>query len=177
MGLDVTAYSGLKKLDVVFDESGEPLDKKTFEPIENYFKVRANTDFPGREEGLEDRAIYSYETYGGHFSMGYGSYSGWREKLAELAGYPKYPHEKYGRFENLHTASCWNGAAGPFSELINFSDCEGVIGPFVAKKLAKDFADHDAHMKLNMSDIYYKKYCDMRECMEIASNNGAVSFH
>ena len=31
----------------------------------------------------------------------------------------------------------------PFVELINFSDCEGVIGPEVAAKLAKDFADYE----------------------------------
>ena len=64
MGLDVSYYTKLKKLDAVFDASGELIDAATRESVPNYFRVYENPDFPGRAEGLEDRAIYSYEEEG-----------------------------------------------------------------------------------------------------------------
>ena len=50
----------------------------------------------------------------------------WNE-LATLAGY-------------AGADDAWERTDGPFWELINFSDCEGVIGPKTSAKLAGDFA-------------------------------------
>ena len=63
----------------------------------------------------------------------YMYYSKWRNQLAEMAG--------LGSAEAVRTNPEKEGL--PFVELINFSDCEGVIGPKVAAKLAKDFADYE----------------------------------
>lgn len=177
MGLDITAYARIKKLDAVFDEDGNPLDYKTREPIADYYQCRFNHDFPGRAEGLEDRAVYSFENSNGAFQMGYGGYNAWRNALAKHAGYPLTPYVSHGVEDSNYAAACWQGATGPFSELINFSDCEGDIGPVVAAKLAKDFADFDERMKSHMTDYHYQKYRDMRACMEMAADGGAVSFH
>jgi len=177
MGLDITAYRKLTKLDVLFNEDGEPVDPATREPIENYFKVNSNPDFPGREEGLIDRAAYSYEEVDSVFSRSYGGYGRWREVLAKLAGYPATAYVRHGQTDMLHAAACWEGATGPFSELINFSDCEGVIGPVVSAKLAKDFAEFDERAKAITDDYFYEGYCEMRRGAEMAADGGALSFH
>lgn len=178
MGLDITAYRKLTKIDAVFDADGEPLDPNTREPIENYFKPYANPSFPGREEGLTDRAVYAYADAEHVFSRGYGSYNRWREALAKLAGYPLT--EYVGAFkqrESAHAAACWEGATGPFSELINFADNEGTIGPVVAAKLARDFAEFDEHAQSVSEPYFYEGYGDMRRGLELAADGGALDFH
>ena len=60
-------------------------------------------------------------------------YCKWRNRLAEMAG--------LGSAEAVRTNPEKEGL--PLVELIDFSDCEGVIGPKVAARLAKDFADYE----------------------------------
>lgn len=178
MGLDITAYRKLTKLDCVFDAEGYPIDPETREPIENYLKVYANSDFPGREKGLEDRATYAYEDAEHVLSRGYGGYNRWRDMLAKLAGYPLTKYKgAFGIESEGHAAACWQGATGPFSELINFADNEGVIGPVVAAKLARDFAEFDERAKAITEDYFYEGYCDMRRGLEMAADGGALDFH
>lgn len=70
------------------------------------------------------------------------------------------------------------GYAGrPFYELIDFSDCEGVIGPEVSAKLAKDFADWDEQAKRTLDDYDYEMYSNWHKAFKIASDGGAVIFH
>jgi hypothetical protein len=180
MGLDVSAYSNLKKIDCVYDVDGEPIDKVTNDPISvPYFRVYVNYDFPGREEGVEHKSIYSYQDYFDDIGMGYGRYNAWRNYLAKIAGYPAVPVDKYktGNIQYKNDQGAWNADSGPFWELINFSDCKGVIGPVVSKKLAKDFADYQKIVD-GLSDEYFKtQYSNFRKAFEIASNDGAVDFH
>lgn len=177
MGLDITAYKQLTKLDVLFNEDGEPVNPDTREPIDAYVKVWENPDFPGRAEGLQSGAAYSYTDAMDGGRMGYGRYNGWRETLARVAGYPAQEVERYGSKEKRHDAGVWSAPSGPFWELINFSDCEGTIGPVIAAKLAKDFAAHDARAKEAGDDHFYDAYQLMREAFEFAADNGAVLFH
>jgi len=73
---------------------------------------------------------------------------------------------------------------GPFVELINFSDCEGEIGPIVAAKLAKDFAEHQEkartyvplHNDPDEPDWWFNLYKDWRKAFEMASDGGSVCF-
>lgn len=176
MGLDVSAYRGLKKLDVVFDAHGEPIDPVTREEITDGVRFYANPDFPGRQGQIEDRAVYSYEDSLGGWSGGYGRYNRWREELAELAGWPLSEYEQYGRMWPSHAASAWAATEGPFWELINFSDCEGVIGAEVSAKLANDFAEHDEKAR-QVGGEFYEKYQEWAACFRFASDNGAVWFH
>jgi len=180
MGLDITAYSQLKKLDVLFDSGGEPVDLATNEQIEDYFKVWENPDFKGRIDGLENNAVYSYEDSEHVFRMGYGSYFYWRETLAKLAGYPIDTHDSWGTKQELHSASAWNGKVNkgsPFLELINFSDCEGTIGTVVAAKLLRDFEEFDDRAKNLNNPVFYEKYCQMMNGLKIAADGGALDFH
>ncbi|MDQ2139558.1 hypothetical protein RBI14_15440 [Alcaligenaceae bacterium B3P038] len=182
MGLDITAYRQLTKLDCVFDEDGEPIDASTKEPLDYDLRVYINPDFPGRADDLTPKAIYSATESIGFCAGGYGGYNAWRDSLAQLAGYPKGTYEQYGQRHESYCQACWDGAQGPFAELINFSDCEGVIGTAVSAKLAADFAKFDdqaiQHSEMsNRPDWFYPLYREWRAAFEMAADGGAVNFH
>ena len=181
MGLDIYAYRKLVKLtDVITDSDGEPVNSITREPVENYFRVYANPDFPGRADGLEDRAFYGYVQAEHVFSRSYRGYNIWRNTLAKLAGYP-LTHRKVGvALEESHAAAAWSGnvqAGAPFFELVNFADNEGTIGPVVAAKLLADFVAFDERAKAVAEDFFYVGYCDLMYGLEIAADGGALDFH
>lgn len=158
MGLDITACG---KLTAVArhpegeDEESLRIDQTSLDYTEKYF--------PGRTAGLAPGIYSPAET----FPFRAGSYSGygeWRNQLAIFAGWPSAKHV----WENVDT--------GPFVELINFSDCEGYIGPQVAAKLAKDFADHAARAA-KAEPWFAALYRSWRTAFEIASDGGCVVFH
>ena len=181
MGLDISAYSKLVKLDVLFDADGEPVDVTTRKTIENHLKVHVNHDFPGRAKGLKNNAVYSYDQYDHVFGRSYSGYSAWREQLAKLAGYPEVMYDRgYGVVQPSHAAAAWQGvvqAGAPFLELINFSDCEGVIGPVVAAKLLQDFITFDERARSHGDEWFYPGYCDIRRGLELAADGGALNFN
>lgn len=133
MGLDIHVYKNLTKVEgararkIMEHEDG---------PGEGAYEAgcafpRINEDFPGREEGVEE-VPYDFEEEW-HFRA--GSYSGhtqFRQDLCNLLGHGDFRVWIIAQSEDTH---------GPLEELLNFSDCEGTIGPVVAKKLAKDFVD------------------------------------
>lgn len=177
MGLDISAYRGLTKLDVVFNSDGELLDAATHLPITEYFKAYVNSDFPGRENWIEHGAVYSFTYHERVFSRSYSGYSRWRETLSKVAGYPPV-HLGNGKFS--HAAAAWENLVepdAPFYELINFADNEGVIGPETAARLLRDFRAFDGRAKDTTDDDFYEGYCDMRRGLEIAADGGALDFH
>lgn len=160
MGLDITAYSGLKQ-----DDGGEV----------SFCQMDC---FAGREEGIQLGRRYQPED---EFCFRAGSYSGynaWREQLAKLAGYPAVEHDAYGKKEQSHAAGCWVSDFGPFYELINFADNEGTIGPVVAKKLLADFEQFEEKAREHQDDgWFYECYTNWKRAFKMASENGAVAFH
>ncbi|WP_432372359.1 hypothetical protein ACRPHP_16695 [Pantoea allii] len=178
MGLDITAYSDIKKLNATLDDDGEAIDNATGEALQwdgMWFSTWVNPDFPGRADDVEDGAVYSYQDCTGH-SIGYGGHYWWRNKLAEIAGYPLTEQVQYGRIETCHFAGATSAESGPFFELINFSDCEGVIGTAISRKLAKDFADFEEKAK-SEGGHFYENYQHWKNAFDMASNNGCVRFH
>lgn len=182
MGLDISAYRRVTKLDVNFDECGEAIDKITGELVDYDVRVFANPHFPGREEGVEDGATYTAQD-GMSFRTGYGAHGAWREDLATLAGYPATTVDRgYGSVSEMHSGGAWSSESGPFWELINFSDCEGTIGPVVSAKLAKDFAEWDERAKQYDQDnaldgYFYKRFQEWRQAFDMAADGGLVDFH
>lgn len=171
MGLDITAYRKLEAaLAQGFDADGEPLQMGAV-------RFYRNGDFPGRADDIDESVIYvpseSFEFHAGS----YGGYNQWREQLAELAGYPLGEYVQWGVAAESRCVACWSGAKGPFSELINFADNEGVIGASVSAKLAKDFAEHQAKADAHPDERFRDRYADWRLAFEMAANSGAVSFH
>lgn len=174
MGLDVTAYRKLTpaKGNEAFDKTGELKYK------DNWTRFYKNLDFPGRADDIQDGHAYKYEDSEYFNAGGYGSYNRWRDQLAELAGYQLTEYMQYNSQEQQsHAAACWEGAEGPFSELINFSDCEGVIGASVSAKLAKDFANFQAKADTHQDEPFRNKYAKWRKAFEMAADGGAVRFY
>jgi hypothetical protein len=176
MGLDITAYSKVEKVDVEVDEDNRPLDENVYD---NYARAWA-TGKRGQNDQLEDGKFYSGDEAYGFRAGSYGGYNEWRETLARLAGYPLTPYKGFMGESASHAAACWGGASGPFSELIDFPDNEGCIGAVTSAKLAKDFADFDERAKYFDGDEdgwFYKKYLDWKEAFELAADDGMVQFH
>jgi hypothetical protein len=175
MGLDITAYAGLKALDAVYNRNGEPIDIITRQPVE-CVELYVNNSFPNRELPFTD-APYSYTGKMSCFYMSYSGYGRWREELAKIAGYPAIP-DGVGEFSaRSHSEGCWAATEGPFFELINFSDCEGVLGTTVLKKLLIDFETHEEAAKNVDQEWFYQKYKALMEEVRFAATDGALVFH
>ena len=158
MGLDISTYRKIKKLDVLFNADHEPVDPITRVELDcdDWFQAYKNPDFPARADDIEDRAVYGFEESDGFRAGSYGGYNSWRDTLAKMAGYALEKYDAgYGERES-YCVECWGGDEGPFSELINFSDAEGVIGTAVSAKLAKDFADYQGKADAHSNDRFRK---------------------
>lgn len=176
MGLDITAYSNVKRLHAHVNEDGEAIyDASGQEVAEYWFHVWKNPEFPGRADDLIDGAVYTYEDCTGH-GIGYGGYYWWRNELAALSGYPIAEHSvSFGREAN-HFGGALNAESGPFYELINFSDCEGFIGTEVATKLLSDFKEFYDRAE-EIGGKFFEQFKYWKSAMEMASKNGCISFH
>lgn len=173
MGLDISACSKLVEAPTAErDEDGYPVDYESFD------KFYDNKDFPGRFEGLKPDMLYGYseDSDFDSLSIGYGRYSAWREELAKMAGYEAVEYEQYGSKQLSHCVPCWNGVQGPFAEQIDFSDCEGTIGPVACAKLAKDYAEF-AEKAEAVGGYFWDKYQEFKRCFDIGADGGAVKFH
>jgi len=114
--------------------------------------------------------------YAEEFDFRAGSYSGynrWRDQLSRFA-------------HGVSPETVWGNAdyvGKPFYELIEFSDCEGFIGPVVATKLSRDFQEHTSEaIKWSRqygaeADYWLQKYHDWMKAFRLASDNGVVRFH
>jgi hypothetical protein len=160
MGLDISYYSNVKReRDINQNEDYETDSNACFYP---------NPEYPERADGLTE-GYYSVESGSGFRAGSYGSYNKWRNSLAQIAG--------YGSAENAWKQGAGGRTSGLFWELINFSDCEGLIGPVTSAKLAADFARYQ-HVADDHADSYFAdRYVEWRLAFETAANNGAVSFH
>ena len=179
MGLDISAYSKLSPAPpshLYEEDDGLEVVSGHWDDTTALYR---NEHFPDHCAGLLEGTFFIYEDAVSFKAGSYGGYSQWREWLAELVGYePTAVSEGYRAGIVSRTQACFEGATGPFSELIGFSDCEGTIGPIVSEKLAKDFAEWDERAKAAVGETYnYKKYKEWREAFELAQHGGAVAFH
>jgi hypothetical protein len=160
--------SNIKILEnVLLDEGGDPVDEHG--ELLDHFYPWVNKNYPSHAEGIKSKAFYGYEEEFRFRAGSYGGYNAWRDKLAQLAGYKSA--EDVWANPDLKEA---------FVELINFSDCEGVIGSKFSTKLLKDFIDFDAKasdFELNDGGYFYRLYQEWRKAFELAAQNGAVEFH
>jgi hypothetical protein len=162
MGLVVYSYRKLKvNDDLLVTEGVDVCDPVTGDLVSDATALYINRDFPGREEGIVGGVAYTYDQRTRCFNSTCGYYCYWRSQLADLIGYCR---------DNLK-----GGDAGPFVELIEFSDCEGTIGPVVSAKLAKDFIDYDV-LASAQSEVFYSTYVMFKAAFEMAADDGAVEF-
>lgn len=162
MGLDISVYRKLYPAQSASDDTIE---------------IRNSPEFESRGNGLPRGPLLGERVFG--FRAGsYGGYNEWRDWLAQLAGYPAVEHDPgYKPKEMSHAAGAWTVESGPFWELINFTDCDGTIGPRVAFKLAQDFAEFQVKADAEPEAWFRQKYGEWRKAFETASDFGAVDFH
>lgn len=157
MGLDIIAFQNLEELcDTPLDENGDPIRvEKGWSP--SVSMEVSERYFPGRGEGLNADKTYLYESTFGFRAGSYSGYNWWRSHLELLA------------------------EDEAFEELIDFSDCEGVIGPVVSQKLAQDFQNYEDKAKkyaqtIEDGEFWYDCFTKWKNAFEMATKNGAVLF-
>ena len=161
MGLDITAHGKIKFIrKIEADEDMDNIYKN------NLIRFWVNPHFDGRCDDIDKDGVYTSDENFGFRAGSYSGYNHWRNTLAKLGGY------------NSAEAVWAKETSGPFYEIINFSDCEGVIGTEVSKKLCEDFKSYKEKAE-NFTDDpwFYKSYLNWLKAFEMASNDGCVSFH
>lgn len=126
MGLDITAYTQCR-----FVHGAEAWDDESCDDADHIRIYLGHPAHLPRLDGLAPGCYVSDAPAFGFRAGSYGGYNGWREALS-LAALGVAPRDVCG--------SPGSYAGKPFVELIDFSDCEGAIGPRTSAKLAADFA-------------------------------------
>ena len=167
MGLDISVYTKLTPAASDLDEDGNPTAPSTIVIRQDLIEWSDKFGGAKRTEGIT-AGIYAYEKSGGFRAGSYSGYNHWRSWLAEISG-------------SGSAKSVWESGEteGPFFELINFADNEGYIGPVVAAKLAKDFAEFQGKAEAADENDGWnvKLYNEWRAAFEMAADGGLVDFH
>lgn len=165
MGLDITAYRKVFIAEVPVDADGLPED------WQNYTRAFVNRVFRNQADAIINNAIYGWESAESFRIGSYTYFNTWRHRLAILSGWTS--DKACWRFAETGAGSAPDKQ--PFIDLINFSDCEGIIGAKTSAKLLADFnkfRDAASRSSINMSI-----YDDFASAFKIASDSGFVSFH
>lgn len=161
MGLDIVAYASVSFVDqhVGTDDRHDLIN------------LYPNESFLSQADGMEKGR---YAKCRESFSFGAGSYSGYSQFRNELA--------KSLGFASAESFWVETPPSNPFTPFINFSDCEGIIGPKTSAALLKAFMDHHGTFADYISD---RPFPERRLCVyqmflaafAIASSaNGVVKF-
>lgn len=172
MGLDINAYSKLTFA------ANQNIDEDDADDDDTLTYLHVHPDFPAQGAGLRT-GYYVIEGATHSFRAGgYSGYNAWRNQLAKLAGYAATLHSDKAGTEPTprHDITAWRSTGGPFFELINFSDCEGVIGPTVSAKLSADFEAFHAQAEALGDADFLEVYAEFRHAFALAANAGAVEF-
>ena len=163
MGLDIVAFEKAKLISENFEADPEEIEHESENEV---FRVKISPNFLSHDHLVN--GIYAYEGKMIEFCAGsYGTYNGFRYDLCLIA---------HGVQPNIVWKNPKIYEKGDFYELINFSDCEGAIGPTTAGKLFYDFKKHrdNYHLENNVWDN--ERYDYWMNAMELASNDGILIF-
>lgn len=189
MGLDISAHSHILVHRILdeYDEDLEydgPLDWDKPYYREKWYRRQeyVNPHFPHAFEGTDWQSggfiLYSLKDESESLDFRAGSYGGYgifRGMIADLAmGVNTY-----------HDRSIFNDINAyrdePFWEFVNFSDCEGVMGPQCCENLYLDFTTYrdDWVAKVNAADFnwYVDLYDQWTQAFNLGRQDGIVSFH
>jgi len=197
MGLDVRVYENVVEvtdesiIEKVIDKEYNYVDDEYYD---DYFYRNMDNDDDSyfyflRAEPIRNGGLYIKGEYHHIFSRSYGGYNQWRERLAKIMGYPEVEYSMYEGSSittKSHAASAWgfgdlDMSDKPFYEMINFTDCDGILGSVVCKKLYQDFVDNEHIAKQwseHTGDEYFLKgYNEFMHGFEIAARtNGLMEF-
>ena len=162
MGLDITSISKIEKSE---KEKG--------------FYINRGNKYVARHDYTEGWYVATEDSSCHEFRAGsYSGHNNFRKLLVEAIHGVEIEHF-------WHNEEEYEGA--PFYEMLNFSDCEGVIGVEESKKLHEDFVLHrgifedfvrSQYDKTNISirAEYMELYDDWLKSFNIAADKGAVLF-
>lgn len=157
MGVLIQGYRRLTPREAYLEDGVEPHDPVTKEWIgDSCVVLFTNPRFPNASDHIPDRSVWNYTEKVHVISTMHSHYTQWREQLTRLVG---------------HTP----GRPGPFRELLDWSDCEGTLGPITCAKLAQDFKAMDHFAAYEDADFFFI-YRNMRHAFEAAADQGAVTF-
>jgi hypothetical protein len=163
MGLDIVAFEHANPV-IACDQDQEEHD--------NHIVAWVDKNMERSLRGLEIGRCY--DVAGDDIGFRAGSYSGyneWREALAQRA-------------LGLSAFAVWEDpprfVEQPFFELINFSDCQGTIGPDAASDLAGDFGALRARIAAqplpdpDEEAWFMDVYGQFQEAFELAASGGGL---
>lgn len=163
MGLALRVYTNIQPVDgsFKFDGACEVHDAQTNQIRNDLVGFYVHPTYTAWGDGIRPFQAYRF-SYTEIFHIGsYIYYSDFRNWLSTLA-------------ENGHV----DQPGDPFYEVLIFSDCEGVINSTISAKLHVDFVRFYAKAKASPhAQCYILAYESMMRAFQIASINGAVSFH
>lgn len=177
MGLDIGAMSNLRLREDLFrNEDWEVINQHDEIQTGNFYVASVIEDFKDAADGIETGQIFEYDEYLHVRAGSYGGYSRWRQMLCNMA-LGVEPEVVWEYPENFKQS--------PFFDMINFSDCEGVIGTETCKSLYQDFLHnlpgavaYATRLPENFQGEYWlDKYREWMEAFELASKDGCVDFH
>lgn len=164
-------------LDIVVFANVEPLVGDLSEEAQSFFReelfLQNNDSFLTNNDGMENGKYAGVQRFS--FRAGaYSSFGQFRSRLCSLA-------------LDTDILDVWDDVDSyvgkPFIELINFSDCEGFIGPKTSAKLAKDFNELESKGTLKFSEdaedqaYYMSIYYKFRNAFaQAGEENGVVLF-
>ena len=199
MGLDTTAYERFEWVD---DHPDRELVGEYEDPPDEHSCYEKN-----------HRRIYSYSEFADHALAGFGPRARTQEKayfgntmmtylegVVLTSGETNSTHRSYGGHSMFRNAlrvigewdmlSGWEGiqsqADKPFYELVNFSDCEGVLGPIACANLYEDFVEYADRAQSYFAfeaetseygDWRWEHYQSWMRSFEITRDTGFVDFH
>lgn len=160
MGLSITAYRNIKPIaasEIEMDEDGIPVDDEKY--ITTHGMVEYTEKYwAGRSKPIDDDGYYTFDDSYDFYAGSYLGYNDWRDWLAKIS----------------------DGKS--FGELIDFSDCEGVIGSVASAKLYDDFMKNRVNAKAACGDYKERVWAmELYNCwtkaFKMARDNGAVMFY
>ncbi len=132
-------------------------------PDKDSFHLMNEPVFDRPDDHFINDSYYNADSAFGFCAGSYGSYNRWRSELCESLG--KKIQDVWDN--NLCDYPCY--------ELINFSDCQGWIGPTISEKLFHDISKYET--EINMDDRSMSILDDFKRGFEIAMlNKGVVIF-
>ncbi len=168
------------------DELNETFDvKQGLTPQVSLTVLEVNPHFPKQSKTLCD-GVYEYKKSERVLSRAYSGWSNVREELAKASGYlplelTDEDKESLGTYEvcslasRPHQAQVYQQTEGILWELINFSDCEGIINNVCCKKIYKDLGENVDVNKL--TEYGLRAYNELLEGFKIANDeNGVMRF-
>lgn len=165
MGLAINAYRQLRLVDAKYDEETGDFISPTGEILRGVIGLYPNSDFPNHTHLTETSRIHKDNGEPNSIRVGsYSYYYYWRVAIATLFG------------NNVGDRSWLNIENAPFNELLNFSDCEGVITGGYLNKIQQDFNVYFELAEEKLPTHYFETYCEIKEMFDFAAPNGVIIF-